>query len=34
MMTGAYKTKYPDLKLVNYDNAGYDPATFLDDDEK
>lgn len=34
MMTGAYKTKYPDLKLVDYESAGYDPEIFLDDDEK
>ena len=34
MITGAYKTKYPDLKLVDYASAGYDPETFLDDDEK
>lgn len=31
MITGAYKTKYPDLQLVDYGSAGYDPATFLDD---
>lgn len=33
MMTGAYKTKYPDLKLVDYASAGYDPETFLDDEK-
>ena len=32
MITGAYKAKYPDLKLVDYDSAGYDPETFLDDE--
>ena len=31
MISGAYKTKYPDLKLVAFEDAGYDPATFLDD---
>ena len=31
MISGAYKTKYPGLKLVDYEDAGYDPATFLDD---
>ena len=31
MISGAYKTKYPNLKLVDYQSAGYDPATFLDD---
>ena len=25
------RTKYPNLKLVDYDSAGYDPATILDD---
>ncbi len=36
MMTEGYnyKAKYPDLKLVDYDSAGYAPETFLDDDEK
>ena len=31
IMSGAYKTKYPDLKLVDYDSAGYDPASILND---
>ena len=31
MISGAYKTKYPGLKLVDYEDAGYNPETFLDD---
>ena len=31
LASGAYKTKYPDVTLVDYDSAGYDPQTFLDD---
>ena len=30
LLSGAYKTKYPDLKMIEYVNAGYDPETFLD----
>ena len=30
LLSGAYKTKYPDLKIVDYANAGYAPETFLD----
>ena len=32
LITGAFESKYPDLKLVEFDNAGYDPETFLTDD--
>ena len=32
MLSGAYKTKYPGLKLVAFGDGGYDPATFLNDD--
>ena len=32
IMSGAYKTKYPGLKLVDYVSAGYDPATVLGDE--
>ena len=31
LLSGAYKTKYPGLKLIEYTDAGYDPETFLDD---
>ena len=31
VLSGAYKTKYPDLKIVEYSNAGFNPETFLDD---
>ena len=32
LLSGAYKTKYPDLKMIEYADAGYDPQTFLNDD--
>ena len=32
MISEAYKTKYPGLKLVDYEDGGYNPETFLDDD--
>lgn len=28
-LTGAWKTKYPSFSLVEFDDAGYDPYTFL-----
>ena len=31
IMSGAYLTKYPDIEFVDFDDAGYDPATILDD---
>ena len=31
--TGEWKTKYPGIKFVEYDDAGYDPYTFLTDDD-
>ena len=31
--TGEWKTKYPGIKFVEYDDAGYDPYTFLADDD-
>ena len=31
IMSGAFKTKFSGLKLVDYDSAGYDPATVLND---
>ena len=32
IMSGAYKTKFPGIKLMDYDNAGYDPSSVLGDD--
>ena len=32
MMSGAYKAKYPNLKLVDFRDGGYDPEIFLMDD--
>ena len=32
IISGAYKTAYPGLKLVNYEDGGYNPKTFLDDE--
>ena len=32
-ITGAWRTKYPDTKIVAYDDAGYDPYTFLTEDD-
>ena len=29
MRSGAYKTEFPGITLVDYDSAGYDPATVL-----
>ena len=29
IMSGAYTTMYPDVEFVNYNNAGYAPATIL-----
>ena len=31
IMSGAYKTKFSGIRLVEYDSAGYDPASVLDD---
>ncbi|MDE0185399.1 MAG: hypothetical protein OXP71_08055 [Candidatus Poribacteria bacterium] len=31
ILSGAYKTKFPGIKLVEYDNAGYDLTTLLGD---
>ena len=31
LTSGAYKTKYPNVTFIDYDSAGYDPETFLDD---
>ena len=31
ILSGAYKTKFPGIRLVDHDNAGYDPATVLND---
>ncbi len=31
-ITGDYKTRYPGLKLVEYEKGGYNPETFLADD--
>ena len=31
--TGEWKTKYPGIKFVEFDDAGYDPYTFLTDDD-
>ena len=31
LTSGAYQTKYPDVTFVDYDSAGYDPETFLND---
>ena len=31
--TGEWETKYPGIKFVEYDDAGYDPYTFLTDDD-
>ena len=33
-INGTWKTKYPGVKLVEMDKAGFDPETFLTDDEK
>ena len=30
IMSGAYKTKFSGIRLVEYDSAGYDPASVLD----
>ncbi len=32
-ITGAWRTKYPDTKIVAYDDAGYDPYTFLTEND-
>ena len=32
-VTGDWETMYPDTKFVSYDDAGYDPYTFLTDDD-
>ena len=32
-ITGEWKSKYPDTKFVTYEDAGYDPHTFLTDDD-
>ena len=32
-VTGDWETKYPGTKFVAYDDAGYDPYTFLTDDD-
>ena len=29
IMSGAYMTMYPDVQFINYNDAGYDPATIL-----
>ena len=29
IMSGTYMTMYPDVQFVNYNDAGYDPATIL-----
>ena len=29
IMSGTYTTMYPDVEFVNYNDAGYDPATIL-----
>ena len=29
IMSGAYTTMYPDVQFVNYNDAGYHPATIL-----
>ena len=31
IMSGAYVTMYPDVEFVDYEDAGYNPATILDD---
>lgn len=31
--TGVWEIKYPEIKFVDFDNAGYDPYTFLTDDD-
>lgn len=31
ILSGAYKTKFPGIYFVDYDDAGYDPATILSD---
>ena len=31
ILSGAYKTKFPGIRLVDYDSAGYDPASVLDE---
>ena len=31
IMSGAYAAMYPDVEFVDYSNAGYDPATMLND---
>ena len=31
IMSGAFKTKFSGIRLVEYDSAGYDPASVLDD---
>ena len=31
IISGAYRTKFPGIKFVDFDNAGYNPATILDD---
>jgi hypothetical protein len=31
ILSGAYKSKFPGIRLVDYDSAGYDPARVLDD---
>ncbi len=34
VITGVYATKYPGGEFVDFATAGYDPETFLSDDEK
>lgn len=34
VLTGVYATKYPGVEFVDFTTAGYDPETFLSDDEK
>ena len=34
VLTGVYATKYPGVEFVDFETAGYDPETFLSDDEK
>lgn len=31
--TGVWEIKYPEIKFVDFDNAGYDPYAFLTDDD-
>ena len=34
ILSGAYKTKFPGIRFVDYHDAGYDPATVLNDYKK